>query len=318
MRIGRRTPQRALVAVGAVTLLLASCGGSDDDATDDGAAANTTASSPRETAAPVEASVATTSQPTTPPETMTPDTSSPNTTQIDEIDENVALVQSAVDATLALNSFSLSSRAALEFGEPVAVSVEGSFDFGTPVGDYEIMVEQAGNDETIAMRSDGDRVWVRGDSTGVEEWVEGDADRLRESSTLHPAGLIGTVLTLRGVTAVEVGDTIELDGVTSREYRSRVHYPDAVEAAGADAAWLTRSLSLTGPAADSDLIIEVWIGDDGIIRQLHFDVDSALVAGQYDLEITGANAPIPNPEPPPADQTLSGPQAERILDQVIS
>lgn len=240
--------------------------------------------------------------------------------------EAVGVVHDSVDSTLALTSMDITSDANLQIsGQEVHFGVDGPMDYENLVGDVTLETVQGAEEQEVQVRSDGTNVWFRMDGTNEaaaipqgKTWAEGDASALSESDSFEPIGLVGVVVALRGAEEVEVGDSKEIDGVPTRQFTTTVVYADAVAAAGEDQEGFASALTLTG-VDDAELDIEVWIGDDGVIRDFSLDINTDKpVDGTYDVEIAGANEDVEAPEAPDADDVLTGPEAEAWIAQATS
>ncbi len=309
----RRSPSHRPVAavLAAVVLLLAACstGGGDDDAGSDGGGGGETTATTADGGGGGD-------------ETTT--TSGDDEPDPEDAD---ALVAEAADATLETSSFTADNKLELQIqAQTLELAVMGSVDYDTLVADVSIFLEQAGSASEIGLRSDGTTLWVRAEGTGAvqfpdgKSWVEGESSLL-EGSSFAPDGLIGVLYALRAASDTEVGDTEELDGVTTTRYTTTFTYDEALEAAGDQAEAFKSSLSLTtSEDVDIDLVTDVWIGDDGLIRKMSLDVetDSKLgIDGTYEVLLTDVGGEIEAPEAPDAEQVVTGPEAEALLDQLI-
>lgn len=231
----------------------------------------------------------------------------------------------AVDSTLGVTSMGVDSEAHFEAGgQELELGADGAMDYENLVGDVTISTSQAAQDQEVQIRADGEKVWFRIDGAQAaaipqgKTWAEGDADLLRESASADPIDLVGVVLALRGAEEVEVGGSKEIDGVPTRQFTTTVVYADALEAAGDDREAFASSFNLTG-VDDADMEMEVWIGDDGVIRDFSLEVDAGdkPVEATYDVEISDANQEIGAPEAPDADDVLTGPEADAWIAQAM-
>lgn len=250
--------------------------------------------------------------------------STTTTTAIVDEDPDQALAD-AVDATLAATAFTIDTEANLVItGQDVQLTAQGPLDYEGPGASVIISVEAPTGDGEIEIRSDGEKVWVRPEGSsdvGLPDditWVEGDASRLFESETFEPTGLLGVLIALRAAEDTERLDTVEVDDVEATTYRTTVDYDEAVEAAGDDAEAFEAALSLTAPGS-IDLLIDVTVGADGIIRTFSLDIDASTpqIDGDYQVEITDVGEPA-TAEAPPEDETLTGPEAEDLLDDLLT
>lgn len=250
----------------------------------------------------------------------------PITTTIAEPPEDPdQFVMDAGNATLDATSFSVEGEANLQVvGQMLQLTSSGSVDYENLVADVEITVDEQGSLSEVGVRADGTVVWVRSEGSAAPEipddktWVEGESSRIAAEESFGPAGLIGVLLAMRGADGTEVTDGEELDGVDTRRYTFTITYAEAVEAAADLAEEFQTSLSLTG-ADDADLDIEVWIGDDGLVRRFELVIDAGAtpISGDYVVELTDVNQDIDAPDAPDEDDVLTGPEAEEILDQLL-
>lgn len=247
------------------------------------------------------------------------------TTELPEDGADAAdLLVDAVDVTLDTDRMTIDSEANLGVGpQTLRLAVDGSVDYTALEADVTLTFEQAGETQEIEVRSDGDRAWIRaegGDAPPFPDgrtWVVGDAERLTAGDSFAPSGLIGVLLALRATTEAEAGDTEEVDGVETRRYSTSILYEDAVDAAGSDAEAFTSALSLTG-SADITLDIDVWIGEDGVVRRFELVVDTTdPLSGTYDVDITGVGEEVDDVDEPDEDDVVTGTEAEDLLDQLI-
>lgn len=251
-------------------------------------------------------------------------TDGPTSTIVVDDDPDAAL-NDAVDATLQASAFTISTEANLVIGgQDLRLTAEGPVDYEGPQASVTITVDAPTGDGEVEIRSDGEKVWVRPDGStdpGLPDgaiWVEGDADRLTESETFDQTGLLGVVLALRAAEDTERLETEEIDGVEVTKYQTTVDYEEAVDAAGADAEAFEAALSLTAPGS-VDLLIDVTVGADGIVRTFSLDIDasSAAIDGDYLLEISDVGQSVSG-EAPPAEDTLTGSDADDLLDDLLS
>ena len=300
----RRTTTRLPALALALTLLAAGCGGGDDgDGDTDGETTETSADS---------------ASPETPTET--------ETESEEEGEDADAALEAATDATLASERFGIEYAASLQFGEQTLdLTAEGSVDYGATVADVRLGVEQQGQTQSVEILADGETAWVSSQGAtappvpGGATYVSGPAATLAEASTFTPEGILGVVLVLRSGDAAEVGDTEEVDGVEATTYSFTVPYEDAVAAAGPDAQAFQTALSLTGAAAQADLVVEVAVGSDDVVRTLDLTIEGGdvPVGGSYDLTLSEVGAEVEPPAAPAEDDVATGPEAEAIFEQLL-
>lgn len=242
-------------------------------------------------------------------------------------EDAVALLDDAVDATVAVDSLTVAGEAALTIDDQdLSLSTEGSVDYTDFVAGVLLVVDQAGETSEVEVRSDGTDLWVRTEGATAPQlppgvsWLQGDADLLRSAETFTSTGLVGVVAVLRGAEEVEDLGTDEVDGVPVRRLSTTVVYADALEAAGDLAPALESSFSLTGDADQAELDIEVAVGEeDDVVRELDLTVEGGdlPVSGGYDLALSDIDEPVDPPQAPARAATVSGPQADRVLDQLV-
>jgi hypothetical protein len=252
-------------------------------------------------------------------------TATTTTTEVRPADAAKAL-RDAGEATLNATSFAVDSEAKLEIGaQLVRLTSKGSIDYRSIVGDVLLNLDSTDGKTELDIRTDGRRFWVRVEGSQAptvpdgKTWIQGNASRLKKVTSLEPTGLIGVILALRGTTKAEQTGTGTTDGIATTTYRTTVAYDDAVKAAGRDAKAFTSSLSLQAPSPP-DLAMKVEVGRDGIIRKFDLEVQAkggTPLSGTYRIELTDVNKKVKAPDAPPASDTLTGPRAERILDQII-
>lgn len=228
-------------------------------------------------------------------------------------------MRDAADDTLESSAFELDYEINMVFNEAQRLSLEasGPVDYEGPIGDIEMNVDQNGQKQDVAIKADGTNVWVKSGAATNNQWVEGEAQLLAESETFKPEGLIGVLYALRATEEAEAGESSEVDGVEGREYTTTIAYEDAVDAAGSDAEQFSSNFSLTGAAASADLDVTVWIGDDGLIRDFDMEIVHDNVEGGADLELRNMGGDIAAPDAPAAGETITGPQADQLLSQLI-
>lgn len=250
-------------------------------------------------------------------------TDNPEDAFADDDRDATEVMQDAVEATLDLESGDIDTRLDLLIdGQEISLEAAGPVDYEAVVGDITIHVDQQGQETRLAVRADGDRHWVSASGPGHapvphdKEWVEGPASMLADSDSFTPAGLLGVVSSMVGVEDAEFGDTGERDGVAVREVTATIKYADARDAAQEAGHDLAAAFSLTGIADQLDLELTAWIGEDDIVREFDLQVvekDGVPVEGSGSVTIEDANEEVEAPDAPPADDVLTGPEAEAWL-----
>lgn len=244
------------------------------------------------------------------------------TTEPTPVDPDQVLVDS-VDATLALTRFDATSVTDLRLDDQkVRLDVDAAVDYEARIVDADLEVSAPTGDNTVVIRADGTKVWVKASTVRVPEgktWLEGKATLL-DGSNFEPGGILGTVLLLRAATDTTVeNESEEIDGVDTTVYRTSFTYDDAVDAAGDDAAVLKAALSLTW-RDPVDLDVTAWIDADGIIRRLNVEVDpddDTPLEGTFDLDLSTPDE-IEPPEAPSKDDVLTSPKSDPLMKQVFT
>lgn len=242
-------------------------------------------------------------------------------------EDPAAWVVDSVDATLASSSFGIESELALRVDAmDLTLSVSGPVDYSELVADVELQVESSTGSGSMTVRSDGETLWIGADGEGVPAmpggatWVEGDASLLDAAESFGPDGLLGTIYALRAAEDVEVGGSEDVEGVTTTRFTTSFTYSEAVDAAGPDRDAFAESFSLRG--FDHAVIeVEVWIGDDGVIRRLTYALDESdpgELTGSYDLTLTGVGEAVESPDAPASADVTTGPEAEAWLEANMS
>lgn len=253
---------------------------------------------------------------TAPDATVSDETGSDATDSDPAPDDPAAFVRAAAEKTINAPSFSIDSD--LEVNLPtddLAVITNGAGDYNNVIADLDLQVTSQTSEQRIELLADGDTMWMKTTDTGGQ-WVQGDADRLA-GETFNQSGILGSLLMLRAAQDVEVGEASELDGVTGREYRTSFTYAEALAAAAPDEATFSYSFSLTGTGVDAVLNVTTWIGDDGVVRDFRFEIEHEAISGGADMKLRDVGQPIAPPEPPPSDETITGPEADQLLDQLL-
>ena len=244
-------------------------------------------------------------------------------TETEDVDADQVL-EDATDATLASSKFGIEAAASFrsEPGEQtLELTAEGSVDYDATVADVRFGLDQQGQTQSIEILADGETAWVSSQGgaaptfPGGATYVAGDAATLADASSFTPESLLGVVFVLRAGDEAEAGDPEEVDGVEASTYSFTVPYDEAVEAAGDGAEAFQSALSLTGAAAQADLVVEVAVGPDDVVRRLDLTIEGGdvPVGGGYELSLSDVGADVEAPEPPAEDDVATGPEAEADL-----
>lgn len=235
------------------------------------------------------------------------------------------VLSDAADATTGLDAFRSEATASLQImGQDLELHGSGAMDFAELVGSFRTSVTTPSDEIDVEVRSDGATMWLKPKGSAIElprgkAWVATTPEWLDDDHSLGAPSLLGVSLALKGSAGAIEGETKEIDGVEATEYTTTIGYDDVLAALGPDAPTFRRALSLEAPEPP-DLDITVWIGSDGIVRDLHLVIvsDGAFaIGGTYDLSVRDVGEPVAEPDAPPADEVLTGPEAERIVQQLL-
>lgn len=231
----------------------------------------------------------------------------------------------ALDATLAAPRFHLRTRAVLDAAsQRVKLSADGRLDYDRQVADIEVSAQSGTEATNVDLRSNGTTAWIKPDAPAIslppgKVWLQTTTDRLDRSGGFGPTGVLGVLLALRAAEGTTRNGSERIDGQMATGYSTAVNYGDVIDVLGSDASAFRRALSLMAPEPP-DLDIDVWVGRDGIIRRFDLTirpVDDAPLAGSYNVAISDVGRPVKAPAAPPAAEVLSGPEAERIVRQLV-
>ncbi len=241
----------------------------------------------------------------------------------------VPVLQDAVDATLALTSFTLDGDLGAQAATTdVDLTVQGAVDYDTSVADLEVTGTAAGITSTASLLSDGTTLWVglEGDQVptlpGGARYLEGSADQLVDSPTFSATGLLAPVLVLRGVKSedqVEALGPDDVDGTAVERYRATLTYDEAVAATSEEERGLLEdTFALGGDPSGLDLTVDVAVGEDSVVRELDVQVldDAGTPQGSYAMTLSDIGADVAAPTPPDPSEVASGALVERLLDRL--
>lgn len=244
----------------------------------------------------------------------------------------VQAVQDAVSATIEVEALTIESELTLGVGfEAFTLRTQGGIDYASMVADLMVSINQDDVETALHVLSDGETLWVS--LVGPQaptfpqdaDWLQGNAQRLADATTFTTSDLFGAVLVLRGATEVDEVGTDEVDGVSVTRYETTFAYDDATAAvSGEEADTLENAFSLSSDAASVDLEVEVAIGEDGTIREVDLaiveggGVAAVATSGSYTLDLSNVNGEIDGPEAPDPDDVATGPDADALLDQIIT
>lgn len=131
-------------------------------------------------------------------------------------------------------------------------------------------------------------------SIDAEAQIPGIAELIEQAESADPTQSFDL---LQQVADVEEVGTEEINGVSTTHYRAQARLGDLLEQGGIDPNTLGASADV-----DQQVPIDVWLDDEGRVRQLTQDVEVEGIATTTTIEILeyGVDAEI---SPPPADNT---------------
>ncbi len=153
----------------------------------------------------------------------------------------------------------------------------------------------------LASRLPGGKAWIRLDLEKAGKSLGVDFNQLLNQSSQNPGQVLDMLKASGDVQAVGP-DTV--DGVATTEYKGTIDLTKAVKLGGVTQAELQQLIDRGVPTT---LPVEVWIGDDGLVRKLDLSEDLT-VGGQSAsmdtiLEISDFGTAVAV-SAPPADQVL--------------
>lgn len=148
----------------------------------------------------------------------------------------------------------------------------------------------------------GGASWIKIDLEQAGKSLGVDLDQLINQANQNPAQALDMLRASGSVT--EVG-TETVDGVSTTHYKATIDLSQAADKLGSDAeAWVQRLVNAGAPAT---IPVDVWIGDDGLIRRLTMDESLATGAQSGDVKVTidisDYGTPV-NVTAPPASDTI--------------
>lgn len=146
------------------------------------------------------------------------------------------------------------------------------------------------------------KAWLRLDLAKAGKSLGVNLDQLLSQANQNPAQ---TLDLLRSVGQVDKIGSATINGVSTTDYKGTIDLAKAAARKGSDAEQMVQRLIAQG--APAELPVEVWIGDDGLVRRLRLDEDlqaggsSLSAAVTIDLSDFGTDVSV---AAPPADQVF--------------
>jgi hypothetical protein len=182
---------------------------------------------------------------------------------------------------------------------------------GLPAGDgsVELRYLQENGDPVVYVNAPalssmipGGKSWVRLDLEQVAKGAGVDLNQMIAQAAQNPANVLDL---LRSAGSVQTVGTETVDGVQTTHYRATIDLSKAAGLVGGPAQQAVQHLIDNG--GPSTIPVDVWIGDDGLVRRVSID-DRITVSGQtasvkvqLDISDYGATA---NVTAPPSDQVF--------------
>ncbi len=292
----------------ALMLVAAACGAGDSPATED--PSSSTAADSASQLTPIPASAETSASSSAPAVTPQPATAqattaaSPSPAAVGSSGTlKVFLAGDGVEQPVTSGRFeavfSIVPGPGAEFDEPVAMVIGGAYDTETQSAEMtmdlsgltamapadDLSMEMFGSffAEPLRVITIGQRSWIKwgffSEFLGAgDKWIEGDSESSADltggfgfdSGAATPGDFLG-ILEDANVQIEEIG-TEEVRGVTTTRYRALLDLRELSEQMTAEErADLEEAI---GQGAPSELPMDLWIGEDGVLRRLSMEIDS--------------------------------------------
>jgi len=230
---------------------------------------------------------------------------------VDPVAAAVTRTQDAGGAKVALTvgvdssqgSFSMSANGVVDKGQADITADLSQF------GSVELRYLQEGGDPVVYVNAPGlttlipgGKPWVRLDLQQAAKSAGVDLNQVLSQAAQNPADVLAL---LQSVGSVQTVGTETVDGVQTTHYEATVDLAKAADQVGEPARTMVQNLIDRG--GPSSIPVDVWIGDDGLVRKATVDEtvshggESATVHLTLGLSDYGTAV---NVTAPPSDQTL--------------
>jgi hypothetical protein len=231
---------------------------------------------------------------------------------VDPVAAAVTRTQDAGGAKVALTvgvdssqgSFSMSANGVVDKGQADITADLSQF------GSVELRYLQEGGDPVVYVNAPGlttlipgGKPWVRLDLQQAAKSAGVDLNQVLSQAAQNPADVLAL---LQSVGSVQTVGTETVDGVQTTHYKATVDLAKAADQVGEPARTMVQNLIDRG--GPSSIPVDVWIGDDGLVRKATVDEtvsnaggDSATVHLTLGLSDYGTAA---NVTAPPSSDTL--------------
>jgi len=264
---------------------------------------------------------------TTDPATTDPSTAAPSTvagTDAPAGDLDARLLDAAA-RTLEAERFTVDLRADITLpGDLVAYSATGWTDAAARTTDVEFASTNDGAEARYRLVSDGESVWATPPDPDAlpagKRWVRSDTVHLL-GGTDQTEGLLRILHGLGGVTGWrDEGASLADDDTDVTEFSGRATYADLHGAAERGGNGDSFAAALMLHPTDVELLVTVQVDADGLIHRfdVRIDPDEATpLDGRVTLTLGDFGVPVEAPLPPEAAETVTGPDADRILTGLL-
>jgi hypothetical protein len=213
-----------------------------------------------------------------------------------------------------------------QLDNPITIPGEGEFDYANKEGrltmDYGQVLSAAGQSgsgemEIIAKGSvyylkwpllskslNASTPWISFDLTKLDQITGFDVSSLRSVNQGDPSQ---TLVYLKAAGTVEDQGTEDIDGVSTTKYHAVIDLDRIAGLAAADQRAAVRAsvVSLKKTYGISELPLDVWIDDQGLPRQLSYEIETTVqgqkVKSSLTMKFSDYGVDV-NVEPPPASQ----------------
>ncbi len=159
------------------------------------------------------------------------------------------------------------------------------------------------NSAELSSKLPGDKPWVRVDLQQLGEKLGVDVGKLLDGANTNPGQILDLLQSTGSVSTV---GTETVDGTSTTHYKATIQLDQLAGKLGGSVGQVAYD-ELVSKGAPSTIPVDVWIGDDGLVRRVSID-DSITVSGQtasvkvqLDISDYGATA---NVTAPPSDQVF--------------
>jgi hypothetical protein len=233
---------------------------------------------------------------------------------VDPVAGAATKTESSDGSKIALNA-SLTTPA----GETYSISASGTFD--KQQGDITVQLPKSGsqaelryleengdlvlyvNSAELSSKLPGGKPWVRLDLQQVGEKIGIDLNQILGEANQDPGRILDLLQSTGSVSKV---GTETIDGAATTHYKATIETDKLAGKLGGSMAQVAYD-DLESHGAPSSIPVDVWIGDDGLVRRVTID-DSVAGSGgtatlKLQLDVSDAGAPVVVTAPP-SDQVF--------------